>query len=71
MHSKEDWSNLESYCTQLGWYQLFAKSKTEKKNRTPLGELGYLILILYIYISTNVVCSFIIVYHIMIVMATF
>lgn len=33
MHSKEDWSNLESYSTQLGWYQLFAKSK-DKKNRT-------------------------------------
>ena len=31
--SKEDFSNVEAYATQLGWYQLFSKKgKGESKN---------------------------------------
>ena len=25
--SQDDWSNLEAYAAQLGWYQLFTKKK--------------------------------------------
>ena len=29
-HAQEDWSNLEAFASQLGWYELFTKSNKKK-----------------------------------------